>query len=365
MPKIANIETIPFCLPMNGTLSWGQASTMHRVEHVMVRVGSDTGHTGLAEAPPRPTIYGETPQSIQTIIKDHLAPRLIGLDVADIETANRCMDIIANNHTAKGAVDMALHECLAATRNQSLLDFMAPPNRQIRVSYILGMSDRQTMLAEAKQVYDRGVRVLKVKVGRNFTDDLNLIRTLQAEFVGSDLWLYADANEGLNLNQAETQLRELADLGILYVEEPLPVELILERVGLRAAEALPIIADDSTFGPQALNRELRFNTFDILNIKTARTGYYHSRQMLNMAIAGHKGVMVGSQASSTLGTIRAAIFAGLAGIEYPSELSFFLKLEDDIVTRPIELKNGYLDLNTLADISVDSDRLRKFTNNIS
>ena len=76
MPKIANIETIPFCLPMSGALSWGQASKMETVEHVLVRITTDTGHTGLAEAPPRPTIYGETPQSIQTIRGRQALPRV-------------------------------------------------------------------------------------------------------------------------------------------------------------------------------------------------------------------------------------------------------------------------------------------------
>jgi len=358
MPKIAEIHTLTFRLPMAGALSWGQASRMDTLEHVLVRVITDTGHVGLAEAPPRPTIYGETPESIQTIIQKYLAPKLIGLEVADFESANRQMGTIANNHTAKGAIDICLYEAFAAWQGQSLLDYFNPPNRKIKVSYILGISDRVTMLAEVKAVYDRGVRVFKVKVGRNFTDDLTRIQELQAEFKGSQLELYADANEGLWPEQAAAQLRQLAELDILYVEEPLPVEMLSERAALREAQILPLIADDSVFTPRDLTRELRYHTFDILNIKTARTGYTQSLQMLAAARQQHKGVMVGSQASSTLGTIRAAIFAGLAGIDYPSELSFFLKLEDEIVNQPIKLVDGYLDLNSLVGITVDEEQLR-------
>ncbi len=358
MSKIAEIQTITFRLPMIGALSWGKASRLDMLEHVLVRLVTNTGHVGLAEAPPRPTIYGETPESIQTIIQKHLAPRLIGLDVADIETANWRMAAIANNHTAKGAIDICLYEALAATQERNLLEYFNPPNRKVKVSYILGISDPATMLAEAKAVYDRGVRVLKVKVGRDFADDLSRIQKLQAEFKGSDLELYADANEGLWPDEAPAQLRQLADVGILYVEEPLPVDMIPERASLRARGVLPLIADDSAFTPRDLTRELRFNTFDILNIKTARTGYTQSLQMLEAAQQHHKGVMVGSQASSTLGTIRAAIFAGLDGINHPSELSFFLKLEDEIVNRPIELRDGFLDLDSLGEIIVDEKRLK-------
>lgn len=361
MPKIAEIQTITFRLPLAGSLSWGKASRLDSLEHVLVRLVTDTGYVGLAEAPPRPTIYGETAESIRAIIQNHLAPRLIGLDIADIAEANRRLEVIANNHTAKGAIDICIHEALAASHNQSLLNWLKPPNRRIKVSYILGISDPATLLAEARTIYDRGVRVFKVKVGRDFADDLARLKRLLAEFQGSDLWLYADANEGLLPDQAKSQLRRLADTGLMYVEEPLPVEMIPERVVLREAEILPLIADDSAFTYRELSRELRFNTFDILNIKTARTGYYQSHQMLTAAKQHGKGVMVGSQASSTLGTIRAAIFAGLEGIDYPSELTFFLKAAEDIVNRPIRLVNGYLHLDDLEGINLDEAQLARFT----
>lgn len=360
MPKITEIETIPFRLPMAGSLSWGKASRMDKLEHVLVRLITDTGHVGLAEAPPRPTIYGETPESIQAIIQKHIAPALIGLDVTDIEAVNHHIAVIANNHTAKATIDISLHEALAASQGQTLLDYLNPSQRKIKVSYILGISERTTMLAEARAVYDQGVRVFKIKVGRNFVDDLARIRDLQAEFEGSGLSLYADTNECLDPDQAQAQLRQLAELGLLYVEEPLPIELIPERASLRQSQTLPLIADDSAFTLRDLKRELRFDTFDILNIKTARTGYYHSRQMLAVARQHRKGVMVGSQASSTLGTIRAAIFAGLKGVNHPSELSFFLKLEDEIVNRPIQIVDGYIDLDALAEITADEGQLEKF-----
>jgi L-alanine-DL-glutamate epimerase-like enolase superfamily enzyme len=359
MPKVAEIHTITFRLPMASPLNWGQAGHLDALEHVLVRLITDTGQVGLAEAPPRPSIYGETPESVQTIIQNYLAPKLLGLDIEDFESIKRQMATIANNPTAKGAIDICLHEAIAASREQSLLEYLNPPFQKIKVSYILGLSDHDTMLAEAKAVYDQGVRVFKVKVGRNFADDLARIRILQNEFRGSPLWLYVDANEGLLPVQANLQLHQLANQGVLFIEEPLPIEMISERASLREREILPIIADDSTFTPRALNRELQFDTFDILNIKIARTGYSDSRQMLSMAKQHNKGVMVGSQASSTLGTVRAAIFAGLEGIDYPCELSFYLKLEDEIVNRPLKITDGYIDLGSLADITVDEQRLQQ------
>jgi L-alanine-DL-glutamate epimerase-like enolase superfamily enzyme len=359
IPKIAAIETIPFRLPMRGSLRWGKASQMDAVEHVLVRLISDAGHMGLAEAPPRPTIYGETVASIEAIVGQHLAPALIGLDLDQVDQANERMAVIANNHTAKSAIDMALHDALAQANGLSLRDWLGTEREKVQVSYILGIADPNTMLAEAQAVVDQGVRVFKVKVGRDFNHDLSLVQTLLSEFSNSDVALYADANECFTPDNAPDRLRQLADLGLLYMEEPLPVRQLRARARLRRQQLLPLIADDSAFTPVDLERELDFDTFDILNIKTARTGYTGSGRMLKAAHAAGKGVMVGSQAGSTLGIVRAALFAGLAGIDYPCELSFFLKLADEIVSHVPVIRDGYLYLDELAEIRLDNDRLQK------
>lgn len=357
MPTIVAVQTQTYRLPMRGALSWGQAGHLSELRHVLVRLVLDTGHVGLAEAPPRPTIYGETPASIHAIIHNHLAPLVLGLDAEDGAAYAAALSTVANNQTARGALDIARYDALAAWRGQSLRQALGCRLERVRVSYILGIADLETMLAEARTVYESGVRVLKVKVGRDFAADRRVLGALQAEFAGTDLSLYGDANEGLSPGQALLQLTQLKQLGLLYIEEPLPVRLLMDRAALRANSPLPLIADDSAFSPADLDRELGFNTFDILNIKPARTGITESVAMLNTARELGKGVMIGSQASSTLGTARAAMVAGLTGVDHPSELSFCLKLEADIVNRPLQFEAGYLTLSSLDEIQLDEGLL--------
>ena len=152
---------------------------------------------------------------------------------------------------------------------------------------------------------------------------------------------------------AADKLEFLAALGLHYCEEPLPVEQIAERSALAAGHHLPLIADDSAFTLRDLQREVAFNTFDILNIKTARTGFTESAAMLALARRAHKGVMIGSQASAGLGTLQAGLFAALPGIDHPSELSFPLKLRADILDRPLPLTDGYLLVDDLLAAQID------------
>lgn len=354
LPTIAAITTTVFALPLEGDLKWGKASRLAEARHVLVEVTLSDGSQGVAEAPPRPTIYGETEYTITAIIDRELAPRLIGKPV---DAAGSVLAAVKNNHTAKGAIDMALHDALAQSRGITLAEHLGCTQQRLPVSFILGLGDRDTVLAEAERVVAAGVRVLKVKVGREWDEDLARIHDLYTMFK-SKVKLYADANECLEPHEAARKLDYLRGLGLAYCEEPLPVELIRERALLRAGAHLPLIADDSTFTERDLARELEMDTFDILNIKTPRTGYTESLRMLARAQAAGKGIMIGSQAGSTIGVARAAIFAALPGIDHPSELSFFLKLKQDIVVRPLQLKEGFLSLADALAVRVDRDLLR-------
>jgi len=351
---ISAITTTVFRLPMDGELKWGKSSRMDEVRHVLVQVALSDGSTGVAEAPPRPTIYGETETSVTHIVGSELAPRLIGKPAAQ---AAALMQVVKNNHTARGAIDMAVHDALAQSAGVTLAAHLGCTQDRMPVSFILSIGDRDTVLAEAARVVKQGVRVLKVKVGRDWDEDIARIRDLQKMF-GATVALYADANECMDPEDAARKLNTLHGLGLRYCEEPLPVELIRERALLRAGGHLPLIADDSAFTYRDLVRELELDTFDILNIKTPRTGYTESLHMLAAAQAAGKGVMVGSQAGSAIGTARAAIFAALPGIAHPSELSFFLKLKEDIVDRTLPIRDGFLHIADVLALQIDPTRLQ-------
>lgn len=350
MARIVRVEARPFRLALKGALRWGKAGELTGLGHVLVFVHDDAGHVGTAEAPVRPTIYGETVGSVEAILRDELAPKLLGLEITDIDAQQKVLARVPNNHCAKGALDTALCDLRAKAAGRTLLGAERGETERLEVSYILGIDCLETMLNEAQAVYNRGVRVFKVKVGRSAAHDAQVLGALGSAFAGVGVTLYADANESMNPETAAGDLERLAKLGVAYVEEPLPVHLLKARAALKREGVLPIIADDSCFTLPDLERELDFDTFDILNIKTARTGFTVSQEMLALAHRAGKGVMVGSQASAGLGTLHAAIFSSKAGVTHPCELSFPLKLEADILNAPLAFEGGFLEVEKLKDL---------------
>jgi L-Ala-D/L-Glu epimerase len=344
MPIIKRITATPYDIPLKGTLKWGQGHELPRLQHVLIKVELSDGSIGIAESTPRPTIYGETQASVVHIIDHHLASMMIGQSVSDFDTVaelSNSIELIKSNNTAKGALDMALHHAVAQSEGKTIKSYLDVFHEKIRVSYIVSTGTTEEVIADVGESYRAGVRVYKVKIGKDLPQETETIKQLIAQFPSAEF--YVDANQCLTHESGAGVLNKLFALGVIHCEEALPVYQMKERYILRQNTTMPIIADDSAFTLNDLQREITFDTFDILNIKTPRTGFSTSRDMLRLTKVNQKGVMVGSQASSLLGCLYGAMFAGLQGIDYASECSFFLKTDADLTNAP-KIVDGWLNL---------------------
>ena len=347
MLSVKDISALPVAIPLKASLTWGRAHELRALEHVLIRVELSDGSIGLAEATPRPSIYGETQTSIVAIVANHLAPLLIGAELATFQcvaAASARMAIIKNNNTAKGATDMALHQALCRATGRLLARHLGASRERVQLSYIVSTGAEEAVLADVEGAYRSGIRVFKVKIGKDIARETAAIRQLVAAFPAARF--YVDANQTLPAEGAAQILNELYDLGIIHCEEALPVEAIAARQALRRQCRMPIIADDSAFTLGDLRRELALDTFDILNIKTARTGFSESMAMAALCQQAGKALMLGSQASSLLGCLQAALFAARPDVTCASECSFFLKTDADpsILALAPPIVDGWLSL---------------------
>jgi len=194
--KITAVEAIPFAIPYMKPLKFASGE-VHTAEHVLVRVHTDDGVVGVAEAPPRPFTYGETQAGIVAVIEQLFAPALVGLTLTEREVAGARLARTIGNPAAKSAVDMAIWDALGRTLELPVTSLLGGYTDRMRVSHMLGFDEPAAMVAEAEKVRDLyGITVFKVKVGRRpVTLDTAVVRALRERF-GDSIELYVDGNRG-------------------------------------------------------------------------------------------------------------------------------------------------------------------------
>ena len=353
--RLREVRLRPFRIPLRSGLRWGKGKVLAALDHVLVEVHLDDGSVGRAEAALRPTIYGETHESLRGAVR-WLEPLLRERDLSDPAVVRRVLDRLPCNHAAKAALETALWEARSRSRGVGLDELLPLARDRVRVSFIVGQGEVEDVLRAAEFAYARGVRVFKLKTGGGGSDEARIL-ALRRAF--PDAEVYVDANETLQPCHAKKVLERWRELGVTMVEEPLPIELVRDRQKLRDAGVLPLIADDSVFTMRDLWRELELDTFDIANVKPARTGICWSLGQLERVRVQGREAMIGSQAMSSYGAARAALLAFHAAVSRPSELAFHLLAEGGFAEFP-PIKDGWLYRDDLRAVAFDPKAFRRY-----
>jgi L-alanine-DL-glutamate epimerase-like enolase superfamily enzyme len=362
--KIVKVEAIPFSIPYRKPLRFASGE-VHVADHVLVRVHTDDGVVGVAEAPPRPYTYGETQESIVAVIDKLFAPELTGLTLLERETVHARMERTIGNPAAKAAVDMAIWDALGRTLDLPITQLLGGWTDRMRVCHMVGFAPDAEMVAEAERVRDvHGIQTFKVKVGRRPIDlDVSACRALR-EALGPDVELYVDGNRGWTPSEAARALRAMADLDLTLSEELCPADDVLGRRWLTSQTTVPTVADESVPTPGAVTRELLAGAATMISIKTARTGFSTSQRILHQCEGFGVEVVMGNQIDGQIGTACTVAFgaAHASSSRRAGELSNFLDMGDDLLTEPLEISGGELAVRPGPGIGIqiDPDKLAHY-----
>ena len=283
---------------------------LHKVESVVVTIGTDDGSVGQGECNPFWTINGETAGTCLAV-GAHLAEAMLRRDALDIEGAHTVMDrLIFGNNSIKSAFDIALHDIAAQQAGKPLADFLGGDHRlQLVTDYTVSMGSPERMAMDAQAIVDAGFTVIKVKVGGDPSEDIQRVRAIRSA-IGDRVPLRIDANQGWTPEQAISVLNALGDAGIQHCEEPIPrwQFMVLRRV--KEASPIPIMADESCCDHRDAERLIALGACDRFNIKLGKSGGLHkARKIIALAEAAGMSVQVGGFLESRLAWSAAAALA--------------------------------------------------------
>ncbi len=260
--------------------------------NTFVEVDDGIGETGTSP------FYGESPEIVGAVLPLLLA--VIEEDPFAIEQSHANMEArIRLNSAAKSAIDMALYDRLGKRLGQPLYRLwgLDPENTPVS-SYTIGLAETEEMIRKVRKAEE--YPVLKIKMGQ--PNDLEQLRAIREV---TDKPIRVDANAAWTPKEALDKIDAMVELGIEFVEQPLPPGNVEGMRWLYRRSRLPLIVDESCKTSKDI--PALAGQCDGINIKLMKSGGLHEAlKMISTARAHGMLIMLGSMIESSVANTAAA-----------------------------------------------------------
>ncbi|MCP4256475.1 MAG: hypothetical protein GY774_02985 [Planctomycetes bacterium] len=346
-PKIEHIELFTVRYPTKGYFKFfvGPDDAYGRGA-VIIKITTGDGAIGWGQSIPSPMWSYETLGTAKIVLRDYLAPALIGRNPLDISGAHKVLDLaLAPGFStampiARSGLDIALHDLAGKIKGQSLSQMWSRPRGG---PLTLSWTVNARTLDEAEKVieagYKRGYSNFNIKVAPDPKFDLALAKLVRKRAPKGFLW--ADANGGYDQTTALAVAPKLADVGVDVFEAPLKPNHISGYQALKKQGALPILMDEGVVSPVELSEFIRLKMLDGVAMKPPRCGGLAiAKQQIEIIL--NEGLMwLGSGLSDPDISLTAALsLYGAYGLAKPAALNGPQFLTTDVLTKPLEISNG-------------------------
>ena len=192
------------------------------------------------------------------------------------------------------ALDQAAYDLWGKQRNAAVYRLWGLDTSGVPISnFTIGIDSVEKMVEKLREVPDWPI--YKIKLGTD--NDLEIVRQLRQH---TDAIFRIDANCGWSATETIANSAELADLGVEFIEQPLPADDLEGQQRVLQESALPVIADESCI--QETDVEKCHGLFHGINIKLVKCGgLTPAKRMIQKARELGMKVMVGCMTESTVG----------------------------------------------------------------
>lgn len=353
--KVARIDVYQSAVPLKKAFKTA-LRTVTVAEAIVVKVTTDDGLIGWGEAPPTHVITGDSLASIRYAVDAVIKPAIVGMSLLERDVLfHKLQHCLVGNTSAKAAVDMALHDCIAQYAGMPLYQLLGGAKDTLETDYTVSVNTPSEMASDALDYIKDGFSTLKIKVGK---DDIESdIKRLQAvrEAVGSSITLRLDANQGWDRKTAVRAITRMEDMGlnIELVEQPVAAADVEGMQYVTSNVETPIMADESLFSPQDALTLLEMRAADLLNIKLMKAGGIQpALDIARIAKVYDVECMVGCMIESRIGISAAAHLA--ASQQHITRVDFDapLMLREDNVTGGVRYEGSRLLLNASPGLGI-------------
>ncbi|MCR4396403.1 MAG: dipeptide epimerase [Candidatus Saccharicenans sp.] len=358
--KIKKVEIFSFDVPLVEPFRIS-IGTMYAANDVLVRIITDSGLYGIGEACPFPPITGET-QDSNIAAARAIREILLDKDPLNIEGLIEGIgNIVHANPSAVAAFDMALYDLLGKVAGLPLYKLLGGYRSSFETDLTTGLNTPEKMAASVKESLALGYRQIKIKVGEDPDQDVRRVQAVR-QAIGPEIKLRIDANQGWSVSQAISALKRMEPYQIEFCEQPVKDSDIYGLRQVRTQSPVPIMADESLFGPADAIKLIKEEACDYFNIKLMKAGgILNSLKIAHVAAAANIKCMVGCMLETRLGLTAAAhLVASQKNIVY-ADLDGNSEHKVDPIVDGIKVDRGtiYLPEKPGLGCEVDSTFLKK------
>jgi L-alanine-DL-glutamate epimerase-like enolase superfamily enzyme len=278
-------------LPLRHTFTIAHGSSTE--EHDLVVELRDGNVSGFGETATIP-YYGITIADIRAALES--VRSIIENEHIDEPAAfwDRMAPHLGKNTFAFCALDQAAHDLWGKREGAPVWKLWGLNIDNLPLSdYTIGIDTIDRMVEKMKEFPDWPI--YKIKLGTN--EDIEIVRALRKH---TDAVFRVDANTAWTADQTIEYSRELAKLGVEFIEQPMPAGLWEEQRRAFRESALPLIADESCIVESDVDKCA--GAFHGINIKLTKAGgMTPARRMIARARELDMKVMVGCMTESSVG----------------------------------------------------------------
>lgn len=352
MPAIEKIELLRAAIPRRTAfeISRGTFTTANRV---FVRLTLADGTTGYGECS---TLEGkgdrgsvavyseETQSSCYAVIKEQIAPAIVGLDALNMAEIHRVIaGVSLMNPQAKAGIDMAVYDAAGKFLRVPVHVLLGGAYRKdIPLAQSVGIRTDKEVTESARRLMDEGYRVIKLKGGRDVSEDVRRIELIRST-VDERFPIRLDANAGYaSYDQIILPLLRAQQLGLNELEQPLGRFDLNGMRRLAADLHTPVIADESVFFAHDAVNLIRSEAADVLNIKVQKAGgLFPAIRIDHVAHASKVGVLVGAVQETGIGTAASLhLAAACKSMNYASDCRTHLVFEHTLLRNELVVQDG-------------------------
>ena len=274
--------------------------TKYNIENVLITVVLENGIEGYGEAAPLEPINGENQATALATLKS-CVEFIKGQNVNDYRAISATLrGVFHAQVTARCAIEMALIDAYAKVLGIPLYEFFGGAGNKAETDYTIDIVPPDIAKKNAAKLAKAGYTVLKTKVGKKLTDDID--RLLAIRDGAPNCGITIDANQGYSPCEAVHFIEEMGKNGIRPILFEQPVSRF-DLAGMRFVKdhtSIPIAADESVFTSADAINVVRTGCADYINIKLMKSGIIEAMDIAAIARSANIKLMVGCMLESKL-----------------------------------------------------------------